>query len=193
MPCLGGLASPCWLIQPWRSATRFAPPGPGGPRFARRCAQQLPGHCCLEERGCGARDLCPARPSGPLAGLWSTANTVWSRRHDEGGCAAAVNVRPSSREGTCSCTPTRPQAQTRQANLSTTPLQNRCSLDHWLVLVSVGLLVRTTAYVLCSGTLCWPCVAQCSSKMDSLADGSGSSPAEHHGDGTEAGWWAGAK
>jgi hypothetical protein len=96
-------------------------------------------------------------------------------------------------EGTCSCTPTRPRAQTRQANLSTTPLQNRCSLDHWLVLFSVGLLVRTTAYMLYSGTLCWPCVAQCSSKMDSLADGSGSSPAEHHGDGTEAGWWAGAK
>jgi hypothetical protein len=47
---------------------------------------------------------------------------------------------------------------------------------------SVGLLVRTTAYVLCAGTLCWPCVASCSSKSDSLddRDGTGSLPAEHY-------------
>ena len=55
------------------------------------------------------------------------------------------------------------------------------------VLDSVGQLVRTTAYVLCAGTLCLPCVAPCSSKSDSLDDGAGSLPAEHYGDGTEAG------
>ncbi len=54
------------------------------------------------------------------------------------------------------------------------------------VLHSVGLLVRTTAYVLCTGTLCWPCVAPCSSKADRLDDGAGSLPAEHYGGGTEA-------
>ncbi len=48
------------------------------------------------------------------------------------------------------------------------------------VLDSVGLLVQTTTYLLCAGTLCWPCVAPCSSKMDRLDDGAGSSPAEHY-------------
>ncbi len=45
--------------------------------------------------------------------------------------------------------------------------------------------MRTTAFVLCAGTLCWPCVAPCSesSKLDRLEDGAGSKPAEHYGDG----------
>jgi hypothetical protein len=51
--------------------------------------------------------------------------------------------------------------------------------------------VRTTAYVLCAGTLLWSCVAPCSSKLDRLDDGAGSQPPEHYGDGLEgpAGRW----
>jgi hypothetical protein len=61
-----GLASPGRLLLPRRSATRLAPPGPGGPRFARRCAQRprwsrLPG---------GGADVghvtsAPPAPEGP--------------------------------------------------------------------------------------------------------------------------------
>jgi hypothetical protein len=36
----GGRTSPCRLLLPRRSASRLGPPGPGGPRFARRCSQR---------------------------------------------------------------------------------------------------------------------------------------------------------
>jgi hypothetical protein len=62
-------------LPPRRSASRLAPPWPGGPRFARRCAprprwSRLPGG-----GGRGASDLRPARTRGPSAGLGSTAGT----------------------------------------------------------------------------------------------------------------------
>ncbi len=80
--------------------------------------------------GRGACDFRSACTRGPSAGVGSTAGTVWSLRHDEGGCAAAVlpRLRGGVRaRGTCSCPPTRPRDRARQANLATDPGQNRCT------------------------------------------------------------------
>jgi hypothetical protein len=100
------------LLPPLSCASRLAPSGPSGPRFARRCAPQP--RWSLLSRGGGDVGHVTSAPPAPEGARW-------------------VSGRPTA------------------------------------------------------GTLCWSCVAQCSSKLDRLDDGAVSQPAEHYGDGKEAG------
>ncbi len=60
-----GRAAPGRLLPPQRSASRLAPPGPGGPRFTRRYAPRPRWSRLLGGGGRRSRDLSPACTQGP--------------------------------------------------------------------------------------------------------------------------------